>query len=314
MQVRLGYVAISKTLEGITSSSSLTYTNYQKLDTPNIRLNQIIQSNLDDLKKLIIYNIKNNIHFYRLSSNLIPLATHENVDFDYITPYLNKYSEIGNYIMKAKMRVDFHPDQFAVLNSVNPKVINGTIKILEYHYELLNAFQVDNSIILLHVGSTACGKKASITRFINNFKKLPVEISKMIALENDDKSFTVEDVLSICEKLDIPCVLDYHHYICHHEEKIENLITRVFATWKGKRPKMHFSSPKGKLKREFRSHNEFINSSDFIQFLKFLKPYQQDVDIMIEAKGKDEALFKLIRELKYLTDYHFLDETTFELR
>ena len=38
-------------------------------------------------------------------------------------------------------------------------------------------------------------------------------------------------------------------------------------------------------------------------------PY--DIDIMIEAKGKDDALFKLVRELKYKTNYKFIDETTF---
>ena len=37
------------------------------------------------------------------------------------------------------------------------------------------------------------------------------------------------------------------------------------------------------------------------------------VDIMLEAKSKDEALFKLIRYLKYKTNYKFIDDTTFEV-
>lgn len=31
---------------------------------------------------------------------------------------------------------------------------------------------------------------------------------------------------------------------------------------------------------------------------------------MLEAKAKDDALFRLIRELKYKTNYTFIDETT----
>ena len=313
MKVRLGYVAITKTLDNITSSSPLSYTIYKNLENKNECLYKVIKSNLSDLKEIIIYNIKNNIHFYRLSSAMIPLATHNEVNFDYITPYKDLYKEIGNLINKVNMRVDFHPNQYCVLNSMSKSVITNTFEILEYHSKLLNNFQVDNPLVLLHVGSSAGGKKAAITRFINNFYKLPVEIQNMLALENDDKVFMIEDVLEICEKLSIPCVLDYHHYICNHESDLVTLLPRIFNTWKGRIPKIHFSSPKSKLKKEFRSHHDYIFVDDFISFLEILKPYNIDVDIMLEAKAKDEALFKLVRELKYKTNYKFLDDTTFTL-
>ena len=32
---------------------------------------------------------------------------------------------------------------------------------------------------------------------------------------------------------------------------------------------------------------------------------------MLECKAKDDALFRLVRELKYKTNYKFIDETTF---
>ena len=32
---------------------------------------------------------------------------------------------------------------------------------------------------------------------------------------------------------------------------------------------------------------------------------------MIEAKMEDDSLFRLVRELKYKTDYNFIDDTTF---
>lgn len=313
MKIRLGYVAISKTLSNITTSSTLTYSNYSKLDNKNEVLDKIIKSNLEALNEILIYNKKNNIHFYRMSSNLIPLATHDKVNFDYISDYKPLYKKVANTIKNTNIRVDFHPNQYCILNSVSKSVVENSIQILLYHNKLLQAFELNNSIILLHIGSMAGGKKAAISRFINNFNKLPNNIKKVIALENDDKVYTIEDTLSICEKLNIPCVLDYHHYLCNHEENINNLLPRIFNTWKNNTVKMHFSSPKSKLKREFRSHNDYIESSSFIYFLEILKPYNIDIDIMLEAKEKDVALFKLVRELKYKTNYNFIDETSFIL-
>ena len=151
-------------------------------------------------------------------------------------------------------------------------------------------------------------------RFINNFKKLPKHIQEVIAIENDDKVFNLSDVLSISKVLDIPVVLDYHHFVCNNNgERIEDLIESVFATWKGKTPKIHFSSPKSKLKKEFRSHHDYIDSNSFISFLEKIKFINKDFDIMLEAKAKDDALFRLVRELKYKTNYHFLDESSFHI-
>ena len=312
MKVRLGYACLSKAMNNITTSSTITYTNYINKNYTVNKLLDVTKSNLDALKELLIYNVKNNIHFYRLTSKLVPLATHNKVSFDYIKPLADKYKEIGNIINENDMRVDTHPDQYAVLNSVDKKIIKNTFEILQYHYKVLKALKINNPIIILHVGSSACGKKASITRFINNFNKLPEHIQKCIAVENDDKIYNIKDVLNLCTKLNIPMVLDYHHYICNNdEEKIEDYIKEIMNTWKNINPKFHFSSPKSKLKKEFRSHHDYINSDDFIKFINILKPYNKDVDIMLEAKAKDDAISRLVRELKYKTNYNFLDETTF---
>ena len=312
MKIRLGYVAISKALDGITTSKTVTYTDYINKCYTIEKIYDVINNNLNSLEKILIYNIRNNIHFYRLTSKLIPLATHEKVSFDYISNFKEKYNKLGKIIKENKIRVDLHPDQFAVLNSMNDEVYKNTIEILKYHYNILDALNIKNKVIILHVGSSACGKKASITRFINNFNKLPLNIRNTIALENDDKVFNIKDVLYICEKLNIPMVLDYHHYICNNEgENVQDYLERIVNTWGKITPKFHFSSPKSMLKKEFRSHNDYINSDDFINFINILKKLDKDVDIMLEAKDKDDALFRLVRELKYKTNYKFIDETSF---
>lgn len=316
MKIRLGYVALSKALENTTTSRTMTYTNFVKEQKPYEQLCMIIKSNLNDLKKILIYNSKNNIHFYRLTSKLIPLATHNQVHYDYIIPFKKQFQRLSQLIQKTQIRMDTHPDQFAVLNSVHKSIVQNTIEILQYHYQILDALQIKKKTILIHIGGNTFGKDKSISRFINNFKNLPDYLKKTIAIENDDKIFTAKDVLYIAKQLDIPMVFDYHHFICNHDEneRFEDYIKEIFQTWKQETPKIHFSSPKSKLKKEFRSHHDYINSDSFIKFIEKIKFLNRDFDVMIEAKAKDDALFRLVRELKYKTNYKFIDETTFEIR
>ena len=312
MKVRLGYVALSKALEDVTTSSTITYTNYINKNYNTSKLLEITKNNLDSLYEIIKYNVKNNFHFYRLTSKLVPLATHDKVNFDYITPFLDKYKKIGKLINDNNIRVDTHPDQYAVLNSMDSKIVKNTVEILEYHYKIMDALGIKDKIIILHVGSSACGKKASITRFINNFNKLPDHIKKCIAVENDDKVYNIKDVLELCHKINVPMVLDYHHFICNNEkEDINDYLKEIIDTWDGKLPKMHFSSPKSKLKKEFRSHSDYINKESFIEFINIIKKQDKDIDIMLEAKAKDDAISRLVRCLKYETNYKFVNETTF---
>lgn len=313
MKIRLGYACISKTLSNVTTSSTVTYTTFQK-DKDYKKIDTAIKSNLNALKEILTYNIKNNIHFFRLSSKLIPLATKSDVIFDYIDPYKDYYHSIAKIIKDNKLRIDFHPDEFCVLNSTKSEVVKNSIAILEYHYNLLKALEIKNKILVLHIGGNTFGKKNSISRFINNFNTLSKDIQESIAIENDDKIFNIRDCVYISKNINVPVILDYHHHICNHDElDINDYLKDILSSWHNATPKMHFSSPKTKTKKDFRSHNDYINVDAFINFIDILKPFNHDVDIMIEAKAKDEALFRLVRELKYKTNYTFIDDTSFEV-
>lgn len=310
MKIRLGYACISNTLN-ITSSGTLTYKNYLKLkDKANIKLDKVIKSNFRNLKEILIYNIKNGIYFFRMTSNLIPLGTHPQVDFKVFDRYESEFNEIGKIINENNLRVDIHPDQFCVLNSENEDVVISTIRILEFYQNMLKKMNL-KTYMILHIGGRGKSKEEGINRFINNFKRLNKELQQMIVLENDDKIYNIKDTLKICEELKIPMCLDYHHFLCNKEdEKIEDYIERIFNTWKGI-PKIHFSSPKNK--KEYRAHNNYIDSTVFIDFLNKVKFIDMDFDIMIEAKAKDEAMFRLVRELKY-KNFTFFNETSFFLK
>lgn len=308
MKIRLGYVALSKAVDN--SFKTITYTNYLKCNAKDKKLDEIVKYNLNYLFETLKYNKKNNIHFYRISSNIVPLASHKDVDFDYISPYIDLYKKIGKFIKENKMRVDMHPSEYVILNSTNKIVVENAIRELIYHYKILTALNIENPLLILHVGSSVLGKKNSISRFINSFNNLPKYLKDMIAIENDDKIFNIEDVLYICKKIKAKMILDYHHYICNKIDDINNYYNEIFSTFEST-PKIHFSSPKSKLKKDIRAHHDYIDSDSFISFLESVKHLNFDLDIMLEAKMKDDALFRLVREIKYKTNYKFIDETSF---
>ncbi len=313
MIIHFGYVATPKTLDNITYSKKITYKTYSNLSKENQkdRLNAIINENLKNFNQIITYNHINQISFYRISPDIIPLATHDDVNFNYLK-YKDKFKEIGNRINNYNMRLDTHLNQYCILNSQNESVVKNAIEGINYHYNLFKMLNINGKAIL-HIGSGKDNKEESINRFITNFNKLPIHLKNIIILENDDKIFTFEDTLSLCQKLKIPMVLDYHHYKCNKRKKLtkQDLIA-IYNTWENTnlKPKIHFSSPKSS--KEKRSHNDYIKINDFLKFLNLLKEVNQDVDIMLECKMRDIALFKLTRQLRFY-NLKALDNTTFEI-
>ncbi|MCR8747090.1 UV DNA damage repair endonuclease UvsE [Romboutsia lituseburensis] len=318
MKVRLGYVAIALNLQKVTSSSTVTFARYSKLKEEEKlkKLKDVTYSNIEALEQILNYNIKNNIHFYRITSNLIPLATHPEVLWDYRKYFKKDFEYIGNIIKNSNMRVDTHPDQFNVINSDKESVVENTIKTLNTQVDLFEDINYDNGKLVIHIGGAKGGKDEAIQRFIENLKKFPDRISSRLILENDDKTYTAKEVLDICKKVNLPMVLDVHHHDCNNNgEKLDNLLKDIFETWENENlpPKIHFSSP-----REFendRKHSEYIDVDKFIKFLELAKKtVDKDFDIMIEAKQKDRALIKLMDDLKNKRkDFKYIDESTIEI-
>ncbi|MCC3868440.1 UV DNA damage repair endonuclease UvsE [Terrisporobacter mayombei] len=316
MRIRLGYVAIALNLKNITSSSTVTFANYNKLKSEDEKLSKLKRvtfSNIDDLEKILKYNIENNIHFYRLTSKLIPLSTHPEVTWDYENYFSKELRAIGKIIKSSNMRVDAHPDQFNVINSVKDKVVKDTIRNLNHAVDLFDLMNYDEGKLVIHIGSSVGGKEDSIHRFISNYKTFPRRIRERLILENDDKVFTAKDVFRICEEIEVPMVLDVHHHNCkNNEENMKDLLPHIFSTWDSESlpPKIHFSSPKeGKLDRK---HADYIDVNDFCGFLDLAKEnVNRDFDVMIEAKKKDQAILKLMRNLRKINyNCKFIDNST----
>ncbi|MCI9061667.1 MULTISPECIES: UV DNA damage repair endonuclease UvsE [Romboutsia] len=318
MIIRLGYVAIALNLGKVTSSSTLTYTRYLKLNKEDRlkKLKEVTYSNIEALEKILRYNIDNNIHFYRMTSNFIPLATHPDVMWDYLKYFKKDLEYIGKLIKDNNLRVDAHPDQFNVINSDRERVVENTLRTLNMQVDLFEAMNYEQGKLVIHIGGAKGGKDIALDRFINNLKNFPKRITDRLILENDDKTFNAKEVLQICEKTNLPMVFDIHHHNCNNcEEDIKSLLPQIFKTWEDEElvPKIHFSSP-----REFekdRKHADYIDANRFLEFIyKAKESVNKDFDIMIEAKKKDIALNILVKDLKKLTkDIKFIDSATLDI-
>lgn len=316
MKIRLGYVAIALNLHNTTSSGSVTFTSYNKLSSEEKKLNKlkaVSAANLNNLMKILEYNVQNNIHFYRITSSLIPLATHPEVtNWNYRKLFKVDFKKLGEFILNNEMRVDTHPNEFNVLNSIREEVYESTVRNLWFHVHLFQDMNYAAGKMVIHIGSSEGGKKAAEERLIKNYSRLPEEISTKLILENDDKTFTAPEVLSICNRIGVPMVLDVHHERCNNEgEALKEYIENIFKTWRNEKlpPKVHFSSPREGPKD--RKHADFINPDDFISFIELCIPYNIDFDIMLEAKMKDIALIKLREDIKKLRpEWNWMDETT----
>lgn len=318
MIIRLGYVAIALNLGKVTSSSTLTYTRYLKLNKEDRlkKLKEVTYSNIEALEKILRYNIDNSIHFYRMTSNFIPLATHPDVMWDYLKYFKKDLEYIGKLIKDNNLRVDTHPDQFNVINSDRESVVENTLRTLNMQVDLFEAMNYEQGKLVIHIGGAEGGKDIALDRFINNLKNVPKRITDRLILENDDKTFNAKEVLQICERTNLPMVFDIHHHNCNNcEEDIKSLLPQIFKTWEDEElvPKIHFSSP-----REFekdRKHADYIDANRFLEFIyKAKESVNKDFDIMIEAKKKDIALNILVKDLKKLTkDIKFIDSATLEI-
>lgn len=262
-------------------------------------------SNAKDIPKMIRWNDKYGIKFMRLSSEMFPFASHEEHGYK-LAPFASEaLAEAGKVAAKLGHRLTSHPGQFTQIGSPRNEVVAAAIRDLEYHNELLSLLklpeQMDrDAVMILHMGGVYGDKVATLDRFRENYKKLSDGVKQRLVLENDDVSWSVHDLLPICEELNIPLVLDFHHHniifdpcIREGTEDITKLFDRIRRTWTRKniRQKMHYSeqTPGAVTPRERRKHSPRV---------KTLPPCPLDMDLMIEAKDKEQAVFELMRTFK----------------
>ncbi|WP_456277408.1 UV DNA damage repair endonuclease UvsE [Bacillus sp. AK128] len=301
MRIRFGYVATALSLWDSSPSKTITFTNWKKLkkDERKTRLIQIAKQNIYNTKRALLYNIAHEIELYRMSSSIVPLATHPEVKWNYIKDLQEDFKDLGELVKQHHLRVSLHPNQFTLFTSDREQVTLNAVEDMKYHYKIFKAMGIeDRSLINIHIGGAYGDKEQALNRFDDNIKLLPGHIKKRMTLENDDKTYTTTETLKVCQRHGVPVLFDYHHHLANlSEEPLEELLPEIYKTWEefGLIPKVHLSSPKSE--GQFRHHADYVSLDFIMPFLTLAKSIGSDFDIMIEAKEKDRALLKLVEEV-----------------
>ncbi|KAJ5200746.1 hypothetical protein N7472_005950 [Penicillium cf. griseofulvum] len=272
-------------------------------------------ANVRDLVKIIRWNDRYGIKFMRLSSEMFPFASHKEYGYK-LAPFASEaLADVGRVIAELGHRVSVHPGQFTQFGSPRKEVVDNSTRDLEYHSEMLQLLKLPpqqdrDAVMILHMGGVFGDKAATLDRFRENYAMLSQDIKNRLVLENDDVSWSVHDLLPICEELNIPLVLDYHHHniifdaneVREGTEDIIPLYDRISATWSRKNitQKMHYSEQTASAitPRQRRKHSDRVTT---------LPPCAPTMDLMIEAKDKEQAVFELMRNFK-LPGYNLVND------
>lgn len=288
----LGYVAINLTLDDV------KFRTCRLANATPDRLRELIASNLTVLQRIIAFNAAQDIHMYRITSEIIPFASHPINDLAWWDEFEPELSTIGALIRNSDMRVSMHPGQYVVLNSPRPDVVANALSDLTWHVRFLDALGVDTSCkVNIHMGGIYGDRDAAIERFIAMVNTLPGAITRRLTIENDDRSYTALDVLRASAGTGLPVVFDWLHHNANREPQTDtdDIIARCFDTWQAADgpPKTHYST-QADGKRPG-AHADYIDAEDFVQFLNAAPDLP--FDCMLEAKAKDLALFRLRESL-----------------
>jgi len=290
--MKIGYPCINWTI-GCKGDRTFRLKSYSEE-----RFIETVENNLSCLKKILNFNIKNNILFFRITSDLIPFASHPVNNFVWQEYFKKDFAEIGDIIKNNGIRISMHPDQFIVLNSIRKDVVKRSIEELVYHCEVLDLMNLDYTAkIQLHIGGAYGNKEKAIGNFIDNYSLLDDKIKKRLIIENDDKIYSLKDCLYLSNKIRIPVLFDsFHHSILKNNEKVIDCIKKTSKTWMKKDgiPMVDYSSQEPNMRAG--KHAEKINLNDFKKFINSTKPY--DFDIMLEIKDKEKSAIKAVKILK----------------
>jgi len=296
--IRFGLCCIFKEQPIKFRRSTATHLLKFSVEEQRTRLSDICLHNANSLLMALTFCHQHHIGGFRINSQILPLKTHPQLGYD-ITDLpkadqiIKNFTACGEFSRKNDIRTTFHPDQFIVLSSNNPDVVKRSIADLDYQAEVSKWVNAD--VINIHAGGVYNDKPSALSRLRKVIDNLSDSVRKRLTLENDDKNYSPEDLLPICREMGIPLVYDVHHHRCFKDNLSVDEATYLAADTWNREPLVHISSPINEWEAsDRRKHHDFIDVNDFPRIWLSMK-----ITIEVEAKAKEVAVLKLMKELLY---------------
>lgn len=286
--MRIGYPCINRGI-GCTANSRFRLASY----TP-ARLKETLADNLACLERILRFNAERNLRFFRVSSDLVPFASHPVCRVDWGKAFRGEFRRLGRFIRAERFRISMHPDQFVLLNALDADIVRRSVAELEYHARVLDLLGLDRTAkIQIHVGGVYGDRPAALDRFARAYRALPAAVRRRLVIENDDRLYPLADCLSLHRRTGVPVLFDcFHHALLNRGESLASALRSASAAWARADgpPMMDYSSQQAG--RRPGAHAESIDLADFRRFLRAARRHGPDV--MLEIKDKEASALKAV--------------------
>ena len=306
-----------------TGATTVAWLNRQTRDIAEQKLWDLMVQNIESTRLLVekVGTLNDRLRMVRLSSDILPVYTHNDWRFFWQRPDVVSYcerhfSEIGRLAKSCDVRLSFHPGQFTVLASDNSGIVERSIEEFEYHATMARWMGYGQRFQDFKINVHIAGRQGpdGIRRA---YQRLSPEARNTITIENEEMSHGLTDCLELGDLL--PIVLDIHHHWIREGEYLEPTDRRVQAvldSWRGVRPTLHYSVSRedilgdhcprtmpthqlllesGHKKQKLRAHSDFYWNTAVNEWAL---GFNDQFDIMCESKGKNLASFALYESSK----------------
>lgn len=268
---------------------ALTRKRLLQLDPPEQQrvLTELYRENLRRLEGAITYCHDRQIRLYRMTSALFPFSD-DSVGEGVLASFAEEMGRVGDRALELGIRLVLHPDQFVVLNSDRPDVVENSLKILRTHAWVMDLLHQPRSAwALMNIHG---GKGDRTERLIATIRALPDAIRARLTLENDEHTYSASEILEICRASGVAMVFDAHHHVIHEHldsydhPSVAEMVAAAQTTWP--RPEwqvVHISN--GCASFNDPRHSDLI--------AQMPAAFEQVPWIEVEAKLKEQAIEQL---------------------
>ena len=297
--MKVGYPCVNETLP-CSAAGTFRLASYSEE-----RLVTTVAANLACLRQILEWNVAHGLLFFRMGSGIVPFGSHEVNTFPWQAHFKAEFQALGKYIRAHGMRISFHPDQFVVLNSPDPAIVQRSVAELVYQGSMLDLMELDGTAKLqIHAGGAYGDKGAALARWVETFQTLvPDAVKARLVVENDDRLYSLRECLSLHDLTGVPILFDnFHHECLNHGEPMRKALRLAAATWHPVRDGVLMMDYSSQAPGERRGkHTDTLVPELFRAFLTDLDGL--DVDMMLEIKDKEASAVRaaqVLRELGYL--------------
>ena len=284
--IRIGYAAQNLTIPA-TTNRTLRLASLHNTE----KVCGLIRENLAALETILRWNDEHEFKLFRIGQSLIPFASHTQFPYDWVEEHGDELRRVGEFARSRDIRLNMHPGQYIQPGSPKPEVVERSLSELRYAGRVLDLIGGPDSVLVLHMGGSFGDKLVTTTRFVETMG-LEENVLKYLALENDERIWHVADVVKVAQTLGIATITDtLHHRLNPGGITLEEAFNLSLPTWKnrGAPSKLHLSNQDPEKRAG--AHAYYVDLADWQVLMDALG--NREADVMIEAKGKEQALVPL---------------------